>query len=52
MQGKININFVVKEYQEKMGELTNELIVLQAYIKQLEQELVEVKALNENSNEN
>lgn len=41
MQGKLDINLVIKEYQEKVGELTNELIMKNAYIKQLEKQILE-----------
>jgi predicted RNase H-like nuclease (RuvC/YqgF family) len=46
MQGQennININYVVKEYQEKVSNLTNENVVMNAYVKQLEAELARVK---------
>lgn len=41
MQGKLDINLVIKEYQEKVAELTNELIMKNAYIKQLEKQILE-----------
>uniref|UniRef100_A0AB39C771 Uncharacterized protein n=1 Tax=Bacillus phage KoopaTroopa TaxID=3234046 RepID=A0AB39C771_9CAUD len=54
MQGQLDINFVVKEYQEKVGELMNELIMKNAYIKQLEKQILdeaEAKANQESSEE-
>ncbi|UUV46713.1 hypothetical protein [Bacillus phage vB_BanS-Thrax4] len=41
MQGKLDINIVIKEYQDKVAELTNELIMKSAYIKQLEKQILE-----------
>ncbi|QOV08254.1 putative tail fiber chaperone [Bacillus phage Kirov] len=41
MQGQLDINIVIKEYQEKVAELTNELIMKNAYIKQLEKQILD-----------
>mgnify|MGYP001050324625 CR=1 FL=1 len=41
MQGQLDINIVIKEYQEKVSELTNELIMKSAYIKQLEKQILD-----------
>jgi len=57
MQGQesnINMNFVIKEYQEKVSNLSNENVVLNAYVKQLQAEIEELKsqvAVQEPTNE-
>lgn len=38
-QNQIDINYVMKEYQEMVADLTNENVFLKAYIKQLEDKL-------------
>lgn len=40
---KLDINVVLKKYQEKVGELTNENIMLKAYIEQLEDKVKELE---------
>lgn len=42
-KSNINMNYVVKEYQEKVANLTNENVVLNAIIKQLQAEMEELK---------
>jgi hypothetical protein len=43
-QSNINMNYVVKEYQEKVANLTNENVVMNALVKQLKAELEQAKA--------
>jgi peptidoglycan hydrolase CwlO-like protein len=43
-QSNINMNYVVKEYQEKVANLTNENVVMNALIKQLKAELEQAKS--------
>lgn len=46
MQGqesKVNMNFVVVEYQEKVSNLANENVVLQAFVKQLQAQIEQLQ---------
>lgn len=40
-QNQLDMQIVMKEYQDKVGELTNQVLILQAYVKQLEKQLEE-----------
>jgi len=41
MQGQIDINFLVKRYKEQVGEQANKIIYLEAYIEQLEKQILD-----------
>lgn len=41
MQGQIDINFLVKKYKEQVGEQANKIIYLEAYIEQLEKQILD-----------
>lgn len=41
MQGQIDVNFLVKKYKEQIGEQANKIIYLEAYIEQLEKQILD-----------
>ncbi|UUV46981.1 hypothetical protein [Bacillus phage vB_BanS-Thrax5] len=52
MQGQIDINFLVKRYKEEIGEQANKIIYLEAYIEQLEKQILDDAKAKEESTTN
>lgn len=54
MQGRqpINMSLVVEEYRETVIDMTNEVIMLRAYVKQLESQLQELLPKPQEPNNN
>jgi hypothetical protein len=50
-QAKINMEMVLQEYQGRLGNLSNENVVMSAYIKQLEKQVEELENANKSLNE-
>lgn len=49
MQGNLQIEFLMKEYEEEVQNLQKQLIMVKAYARQLESELETLKPSLENS---